>query len=128
MASTVVSDIVIPRVFAPYIRTRTEEKSRIIQSGAVARSPMLDELLAGGGKTFDIPGFNDLAQTAENVASNNPATTSTPDNITTHSQIGVRLSRNMSWGSMDLAQALAGADPLGAIQELVAQRPFRRAA
>ena len=47
---TQVSDIVVPEIFTGYIQQLTEEKSRLIQSGAVARSPIIDQFLAGGGE------------------------------------------------------------------------------
>lgn len=119
MAVVQVADIVVPEEFTPYTLTLSEEKSRIIQSGAMSRSPLLDGMTAGGGLVFQVPGFNDLAQTTENTSTDDPGSFSTADNIGTNTQKAVRLSRNHSWSSMDLAAALAGPDPLNAIQQLV---------
>ena len=46
MALVQITDVVVPEVFTPYIQQLTEEKTRLIQSGAAARSPVLDQLLA----------------------------------------------------------------------------------
>jgi hypothetical protein len=121
-----VSDVVVPEVFSPYVQQLTEEKSRIIQSGAAVRDAALDQVLAGGGLTFNEPSFKDLDNDADNVASATLATTSTPNKIGTATEIQVRLSRNNSWSSGDLAADLAGADPMQAIANRVAAYWVRR--
>jgi len=121
-----VSDVVVPEVFSPYVQQLTEEKSRIIQSGAAVRDAALDTVLAGGGLTFNEPSFKDLDNDADNVASATLATTSTPNKIGTATEIQVRLSRNNSWSSGDLAADLAGADPMNAIANRVAAYWVRR--
>jgi len=121
-----VSDVVVPEVFSPYVQQLTEEKSRIIQSGAAVRDAALDAVLAGGGLTFNEPSFKDLDNDADNVASATLATTSTPNKIGTATEIQVRLSRNNSWSSGDLAADLAGADPMNAIANRVAAYWVRR--
>ncbi|WAX22437.1 major capsid protein [Pseudomonas phage MiCath] len=120
MAVTQIADVVVPEIFSPYVQTLTKEKSRIIRSGAVVVDGGLSSLLGGGGFTFNDPSFKDLDQTAENVSSDDPGTNSTPDKIGTLTEIQVRLSRNMSWSSMDLSADLAGADPMNAIANRVA--------
>jgi hypothetical protein len=123
---TKIADIVVPEIFSPYVQQLTEEKSRIIQSGAVTRDPVLDADLAGGGLTFNEPSFKDLDNDADNVSSDDETTDSTPNKIGTSTEIQVRLSRNNSWSSMDLAAALAGADPMQAIANRVASYWVRR--
>ena len=65
---TAVEDIVVPSIFTPYVQQMTEEKSRIIQSGVAVRDAAIDELLAGGGLTFNTPSFKDLDNDAERVS------------------------------------------------------------
>lgn len=120
MAVTRLSDLVIPSEFTPYMMERTRIKTDILTSGAIIDSPLLDRMLAGGGLTFNIPFFKDLADTEANVSSDDPTVFSTPLNITTGQVIAPRLSRNQSWSDMDLNEALAGADPLDAIVDRVA--------
>lgn len=116
-ALTQVSDIVVPEIFTPYVQQITEQKARLIQSGVLARDAAIDALLAGGGLTFNVPSFKDLADDADNVSSDVAAGVSdaTAAKIETSTEIAVRLSRNKSWSSADLAAALAGADPQAAI-------------
>lgn len=128
MASGVtrISDVVVPEIFTPYVQQLTEEKSRLIQSGAVVSDSRFTSLLSGGGLTFNEPSFKDLDNDAENVSDDNPSNLSTPNKIGTATEIQVRLSRNNSWSSMDLTAALAGADPMQAIASRVADYWTRR--
>ncbi len=120
MAVTQISDIVVPEVFEAYISLLTAQRSAFIQSGVLVEVPLLSQFLAGGGQTVNVPNFNDLADTEANVSSDNPASSATPGNITTGTQVAIRQSRNQTWGSMDLAAALAGPDPLEEIASKVA--------
>ncbi len=137
-------DIVVPENFTPYIQVMTEEKARLVQSGVLARSPILDEFLTGGGLTVNVPSFQDLeaddgaatgadrvAQTLDGTGFNHYSLTNTgtaeattrdpvPDTITAETEVAIRLSRNKSWTSLDLAAALAGEDPMDAIANRVA--------
>ena len=115
MAVTRISDIIVPSIFTPYSQLQTEQKSRIVRAGVLVRDPMLDNLLAGGGLTFNVPSFKSLDDDAENISSDDPSSSSTPNEIGTAQEVGVRLSRNQSWGSTALTSALAGADPMAAI-------------
>jgi hypothetical protein len=87
---------------------------------------MLDADLAGGGVTFNVPSFQDLNNDVDNVASDDDGTNSTPKKIITSKEVQVRLSRNQSWSSMDLAGDLAGEDPLAAIGNRVGYYWARR--
>lgn len=119
MAATVISDIIVPSVFAPYVQVLTSQRTAFIRSGVLVMDPRVDELLVGGGRTFNMPFFNDLAQTESNVSSDSGAA-ATPLNITTGQEVAIRHNRNQVWGSADLAGALAGADPLEATASRVA--------
>ena len=119
---TLVSDIVTPEIFTPYIQQITEEKSRLIQSGALGRSPLMDSLLAGGGLTYNVPSFKDLDNDTDNISTDVAADAITgnavdanPMKLGTGQEVAVRLSRNQHWSSADLAGDLAGADPMMAI-------------
>jgi hypothetical protein len=130
---TAISDIVVPSIFNPYVQQLTEQKSRLVQSGAVARSPQLDQDLMGGGLTFNAPSFKDLDDDSDNVSSDEAADQYTagsddltPKKLGTSTEIAVRLSRNQAWSSADLASALAGADPMMSIADRVAYYWSRR--
>lgn len=147
--ATRVSDVIVPEVFTPYMQVLTEEKSRLVQSGLLARSEALDNLLAGGGLTFQVPSFRDLDNDADRISSDtsvpfagpyvtaggagDPVTLPAgqafppdPRKIQTLKEIAVRMNRNNSWSSTDLAAILAGADPMEAIANRVAAYWTRR--
>lgn len=123
---TRIADVVVPARFTPYVQQITQEKSRLIQSGAIVMDEQLSANLAGGGLTFNEPSFKDLDNDAENVSTDDPTVQSTPKKIGTATEIQVRLSRNNSWSSMDLAAALAGPDPMDAIAQRVGYYWTRR--
>lgn len=129
MAFVQISDVVVPEIFAPYLQQLTEEKSRIIQSGVAVRDSEMDGLLAGGGITFNTPSWKDLDSDdgtgADNVSTDTSGT-STPYKTGTSQEISVRLSRNGSWSTMDLSQALAGSDPMASIASRVSAWWVRR--
>ena len=141
---TQVTDVVVPEIFTPYIQQQTEEKARLVQSGVLARNALMDQLLGGGGLTFNVPSFRDLDNDADNISTDDVAdmialsasggtpalpgsfNDSIPLKVETDTEIAVRLSRNNSWSSADLAAALAGADPLSSIASNVAYYWQRR--
>ena len=130
MAEVRVADVVVPEIFAPYVRTLTEQKTALIDSGVVVRDPALDGFLAGGGTTFNAPSWRDNDDDsnilADRVASDDPSVIATPAKIQSNQEIATRLSRNQSWQTMDLAAALAGDDPSNAIATNVAAYWRRR--
>lgn len=128
MASGVtrLSDVVTPEIFTPYAQQLTQEKSRLIRSGALTADPVLSNELAGGGLTFNEPSFKDLDNDEENVSTDDPAVDSTPNKIGSATEIQVRLSRNNSWSSMDLTADLIGTDPMQAIANRVSDYWVRR--
>jgi hypothetical protein len=133
---TRVGDIVVPEVFSPYIIHRTKQLSKLVISGVLVDSPLLTSKLNGGGLTFSMPGFRPLDDDAERVSTDTSvpfaavdaglptggvARPPDPFKIGTLTEIAVRLSRNSSWSSSDLAASLAGADPMGAIADQLAK-------
>ena len=130
---TQVADVVVPEIFTPYVQQLTEQKARLIQSGAMVRDPAIDQLLAGGGLTFNVPSWRDLDNDDERVSTDSVPAEYTggvadpdPKKIESDTEIAVRLSRNNSWSTADLAATLAGADPAGAIADRVAYYWARR--
>lgn len=131
--STMIADVIVPSIFTPYSQLLTETKSRLIQSGAVQRDAELDRLLAGGGLTFEAPSWKDLDDDAERVSTDSVPVeytggTAAPDpkKTGTVQETAVRLNRNQSWNTADLASVLAGADPADSIAQRVAAYWVRR--
>lgn len=131
MAITAVTNVVVPSIFTPYVQQLTEEKTRLINAGVLVRDSMIDNMLAGGGLTFNVPSWKDLLNDDENVSTDTTydydgGDNSAPKNTSTSQEIAVRLSRNQSWSTADLAQALAGSDPMASIADRVANYWARR--
>lgn len=128
MASGVtrISDVVVPELFSGYSQQLTQEKSRLLRSGAMVADATLSANLDGGGLTFNEPSFKDLDNDAENVSTDDPDVSSTPNKIGSATEIQVRLSRNNSWSSMDLTADLIGTDPMDAIANRVSDYWVRR--
>lgn len=120
------SDVIVPEVFTPYVQQITQEKSRLVQSGLITQSAFLSGFLAGPGLTIHVPSFKDLDNDPENISTDQPAD-STPNKIGTSQEIAVRLSRNNSWASYDLVEALIAKDPMEAIASRVGDYWVRRA-
>jgi hypothetical protein len=119
--TTQLADVIVPSIFTPYVQQLTEQKARLIQSGVVARDAFIDQLLSGGGLTFNVPSFKDLDNDQERVSNDTTgghftgAANPDPLKTGTSQEIAVRMSRNNSWSSMDLTAQLAGADPMASI-------------
>lgn len=123
MAKTKISDVIVPEVFNPYVVQKTMEKSALYQCGIIANNPELDKLAVSGGKTINMPYWEDLNGDDE-VLSDDGALT--PAKITAGQDVAVLLMRGKAWSANDLAKALSGSDPMSAIGGLVADYWARR--
>jgi hypothetical protein len=130
---TSISDIIVPEIFTPYALQETEEKSRLIRSGAVVSDSDMAALLNGGGLTFNMPSYDDLDNDEERVSNESVRNTFTggvvdpaPNKIQTLTEVAVRLERNNSWTATQLAKLMSGDDPAAAIQSRVADYWVRR--
>ena len=115
--TTRIADVIVPEVFNPYVIQRTAELSALVQSGIVVPNPELDRLASSGGKTINMPYWDDLTGDDE-VLSDSDALT--PAKINVGQDIAVLLMRGKAWAANDLAKALSGDDPMRAIGDLVA--------
>ena len=120
--STRVADILVPAVWIPYVEERTTYTSRLVASGIVVPDSQLDALAAAGGKLINMPFFQDLSGDDEILGTGTGATNSslTPDNMSTSKDIAVLHMRGKAWGVEDISAALAGADPMAALGNMVA--------
>lgn len=117
MATTKIADVIVPEHFAPYVIERTTEKSRLFQSGIVAPVAELNIMGQEGGTTVTLPYWNDLQGRSQILSDTVPLVVK---KITTNRDVAVLHARGDAWGANDLATALSGADPMGAIADLVA--------
>jgi hypothetical protein len=106
------SDVITPEVFQTYMAKDTMTKSAIFASGAVQQDANLAEKLAGGGTTFQVPFWKDLADTEGNVATDQTTDVATPLKIQATKMRAIRQFRTQGWSDADLVAELAGSDPM----------------
>ncbi len=123
VTKTIISDVIVPEVFNPYVIERTAELSAFYQSGIIARNPELDRLASSGGRLLNMPFWEDLDGDDEVLSD---TTALTVDKITAKQDIAALLTRGKAWSVNDLAKALSGDDPMAAIGDLVAEYWARR--
>ena len=123
LAKTKISDVIVPEVYNEYVIQRTAELSDLFTSGIIQTNPELNRLAEAGGRLINMPFWNDLDGDDE-VLSDSAALT--PAKIDSGRDVAALLMRGKAWSSNDLAKALAGDDPMGAIGELTAQYWQRR--
>jgi len=117
MAKTQIADVIVPEVFNPYVIQRTAELSALRRSGIISTNEELNRLAQSGGRLINMPYWDDLTGDDE-VLSDSGALT--PAKITAGQDVAVLLMRGKAWSVNDLAKALSGDDPMGAIADLVA--------
>lgn len=120
---TIVSDIVVPDVFNPYVIERTAELSAFYQSGIISRNAELDRLASAGGKLINMPFWQDLDGDDEVLSDSSALTVG---KIEGDKDVAALLARGRAWSVNDLAKALSGDDPMAAIGDLVADYWARR--
>lgn len=123
MATTRIQDVIVPDVFNPYFIQRTSELARFYMGGIVSNDAALDALATSGGRILNMPFWNDLTGDDE-ILSDSSALT--PARITAGQDKAVLHVRGKAWSVNDLAIALSGDDPMGAIAELVSEYWARR--
>lgn len=117
MAITKIADVIVPELFNPYVINRTMELSALVQSGIIVNSPEFDRLASEAARTHNMPFFEDLTGDSENVVEDVKVT---PAKIGSNKDVSTTIFRQKAWASTNLAAALAGADPMKAIGDLVA--------
>jgi len=115
--------VIVPSVFNPYVIQRTAELSALYRSGIIATDPAFDKLATAGGRTINMPFWNDLTGDDENLSATVPLT---PGSITAGKDVATLLMRGKAWKANDLEKALSGDDPMAAIGDLVAEYWARR--
>ena len=118
MAVVQISDIIQPEVFTQYVQERTAELANFRLSGILSRDQDFDLLATRGGNTIKMPYFQDLTGSSQILSDSSPLST---DKITTEQDVAVLYERGNAWRGNDLAATRAGADPMLAIANRVAE-------
>ena len=117
MATTRLSDAVIPEVYADYQAENTPEKTAFFESGVVVRNDMLDQKANTGGQEIQVPFWRDLDASVEPNASNDdPADMAAPNKLGSGIQKARISYLNQGYSSADLVVELAGSNPMQRIR------------
>jgi hypothetical protein len=118
MASTRLSNIIVPERWVPYVVQRTTELSQLWTSGVIQDVPELNGFISDGGNTLNMPFWQDLSGESEVLSATGAALSVNP--ITSGQDQAVVMARGKAWGINELAAALSGDDPARVIGDLVA--------
>ena len=118
MAATLLTNIIVPEVFNPYVVQETNRLDKFIQAGIVANDSAFDALASQGGNILSMPYWNDLTGDSEELSDGGPLSVNA---ITSGKDLARLNMRGKAWGVNDLATALSGDDPMGVIASRVAK-------
>lgn len=117
MATTQLTDVIIPEVYASYGVIDSPDKNVFVTSGIVQRNALLNRAADRGGKFMHLPYWGDTSNAREANASNDdPADLAAPANLAAIDMQARAAYLNMGFSSMDLVVELAGSDPMQRIR------------
>ena len=107
------SDAFIPSVYGSYTAVNNPETSAFVQAGVIVINEFMNRMIAGAGKTFVVPFWQDIDPTIEpNYSNDDPADLAVAQKIGSGTMTARKTWVNQSFGEMDLVAELAGSDPL----------------
>lgn len=112
MAATLLSDVLVPALWAEYAREQYVKRSTFFRSGIVVNDPVIANLVAKGSNSIDLPFWKPY--TGDSQVRESGATL-TINKITTSKEVARLNGRSQVVGYEDLAAELSGGDPAGAI-------------
>ena len=117
MAVTQISDIAFdPDVYASYMQENDPALNAFLASGAMTTNAQLSARAAGEAEITSIPYWKDLDSSSENVSSDDPSVSATPNKITTGKMVARTIHINNLWETANLAAEVSGQDPMMQIQ------------
>jgi len=120
MATTRLSDVVVPVEFTNYVVENTAEKTALVQSGVMTRNAHIEAQLTAGADSFTVPNWGDLSNDEADIASDDPDVDSTPGKLGSAKVLVRKSFLAKSWGAMNFASELSGSDALARIQDRAA--------
>lgn len=115
MAVVAISDIYNPLTFSRRSQQAQIQLNRFLSSGIAVNDPAIAAQLGTGGMIGDMSNFAPLTVGEPNYSTDNPASSTTPANVTSELAKFRSAARNKSWSTMDLAREIALNDPVAAI-------------
>lgn len=117
--ATAIANIYEPAIWSKYFLEMTTQKSLLVSSGIAGASPEITDAANQGGRTVDMPFWDDLpndtgATTRSKVATDDD-TAITPAGVTTEKDIAVKLFRTQAFQAAPIVKYAAGDDPVRVI-------------
>jgi hypothetical protein len=117
MSTTQIADINFDNdVYASYMQEDDPARNAFIASGAVTVDAILTARAAGEGELTTIPFWKDLDSSSENISSDDPGVSATPDKIETGKMVARNIHINNLWETSNLAAEISSEDPMMQIQ------------
>ncbi|RKZ93353.1 MAG: coat protein, partial [Gammaproteobacteria bacterium] len=119
MAATLIADVIEPSIFTAYFLQRMLDRWAFHQAGVVSTDPRIDGSIGNGGRTINMPYWGDLtgAGASEVLSDTTPLT---PQKIAALQDVAALNFRGKAFAANELAQAVAGSEPMAAIASQVA--------
>lgn len=117
MATTRLSDVIVPSVFTDYVVQNTMEKTALVAAGVATRNNVITSQLQAGADSYTVPFWLDLGNDEADIVNDDPDHYSTPKKINTGKQLIRKAYLHQSWSAMNLASELAGSDAIARIQD-----------
>ena len=113
MANTLISDVIVPEIYADYTAVDGPEKTAFFDAGVAVRSPLIDNFASGGGNIHTLPFWKDLDASVEpNYSTDLTSDVASPQKVVAGEQIARTAFLNQGYSSADLSAELAGSDPM----------------
>ena len=118
MATVRLSDVQFDAdVYASYVQEDHPDMNAYVSSGVAVTNGLLQMRAAGEGDITSIPYWKDLAYDSENISSDDPSVTATPDKIGTGKMVARNCHINNAWQTANLVSEVMGSeDPMTQIQ------------
>lgn len=118
MASTLLSDVIIPAIYMSYTGVDSPELTAFFESGVAVRNSVLDNAFTAGGRIATMPFWKDIDATVEpNYSTDNPADVAVPNKIVAGDMIARIANMNQAYSSADLVAELAGSNPMQHVRD-----------
>lgn len=108
--TTALADIVEPKIFADYTVQQSLDKNRFITSGIATSSPELIAAANGGGRSFEMPRWENLPSD-DSVPGDSTTDEITPVGFSTDTVIVYKNWRNQAFSYAPVIASEAGSDP-----------------
>ena len=113
--ATAITNVFEPDICSKYFIEQGIEKSLLVQSGIMASTPEIALAVNQGGRTIEMPFWDDLAHdtataTRSKVATDDD-TSITSTGLTTDYDVAVKDFRTQSWSVSPIVEYVAGSDP-----------------